>query len=79
MCLSQADNIDNTQIEMLRLQIFGTNDAWLPKSILVVSQNDDGDIVLLSENRYWNRWFDPEFTPGYALHVFADKDLTRNR
>ena len=74
--LSQGDNIDDTQIDQLHLRIHGTDDVWLPKSILVISENVDGGIVLQSENPHWNRWFDPEFTPGYALHVFKDKYLT---
>ena len=74
--LSQEDNVDDTQIDQLHLRIHGTDDAWLPMSILVISENVDESIVLLSENSRWNRWFDAEFTPGYALHVFKDKHLT---
>ena len=74
--LSQGDNVDDAQIDQLHLRIHGTDDAWLPKSILVISENVDGGIVLLSVNSRWNRWFDAEFTPGYALHVFKDKHCT---
>ena len=69
MCLSESDIIDDTRIEQIRLRIHGTNDAWLPKSISVVSENVDRGMVLLSAHSHWNRWFDPEFTPGYALHL----------
>jgi hypothetical protein len=66
MCLSEADGIDDTNIEQIQLRIEGS-DAWLPTSISVTSENVDGDIVLLSDNAHWDRWFDPEFTPGFAL------------
>ena len=74
--LSQSDNVDDAQIDQLHLRIHGTDDAWLPMSILAISENVDGGIVLLSENSRWNRWFDTEFTPGYVLHVFKDTNLT---
>ena len=69
LVLSEADNVDDTQIREIRLRIHDADDAWMPKSIWVVSENVDGDIRLLSANPNWNRWFDSESRPGYALRV----------
>ena len=67
LALSEADNIDDTQVKQIRLRIHEGYDAWLPKSIWVISENVEGSLRLLSANPDWSRWFDPEFTPGYAL------------
>ena len=69
LVLSEADNLDDTQIEEIRLRIHDANDAWMPKSIWVVSENVDGGIKLLSANPDWHRWFDSESRPGYALRL----------
>ena len=69
LVLSEADNLDDTQIKEIRLQIHDAHDAWKPKSIWVVSENVDGDIRLLSANPDWNSWFDAESRPGYALNL----------
>ena len=69
LVLSEADNLDDTQIKEIRLRIHDAHDAWMPKSIWVLSENVDGEIKLLSANPDWNSWFDPESRPGYALHL----------
>jgi hypothetical protein len=75
LCLSEADRIDDKNIEQVRLRIHGT-DAWLPKSISVTSENVDGGITVLSDEPYWDRWFDPEFTPGFALRLLPRRQET---
>jgi len=67
--LAEADNLDDKQIKEIRLRIHAAHDAWMPKSIWVVSENVDGEIKLLSANPDWNWWFDPESKPGYALRL----------
>jgi len=67
LVLSEADTLDDTRIKEIRLRIHDAHDAWMPKSIWVVSENVDGGVKLLSANPDWNRWFDPESRPGYAL------------
>ncbi len=69
LLLSEADHLDDTRIQEIRLRIHAMHNAWLPKSIWVISENVDGDIKLLSANPDWNRWFDPESRPGYALRL----------
>jgi hypothetical protein len=78
MCLSEADSIDDTNVEQIRLRIEGT-DAWLPRSISVTSENVDGGIVVLSDEPHWDRWFDPEFTPGFALRLLPRSQETGSR
>jgi hypothetical protein len=69
LVLSEADNLDDTQIKEIRLRIHDAHDAWMPKSIWVLSENVAGEIKVLSANPDWNAWFDPESRPGYALHL----------
>ena len=69
LLLSEADDLHDTQIREIRLRIHDAYDAWMPKSIWIVSENVDEGIVLVSANPNWNRWFDPESRPGYALRV----------
>ena len=57
LVLSEADNLDDKQIKEILLRIHDPHDAWMPKSIWVVSENVDGDIGLLSANPDWNWWF----------------------
>ena len=67
--LSEAEYVDDTQIHEIRLRIHDGHDAWLPKSIWIISENVEGGIKLLSADPDWNRWFDPESRPGYALRL----------
>ena len=69
LVLSEADNLDDTQIKVIRLRIQDAHDAWMPKSIWVISENVVGGTTLLSADPDWNRWFDPESRPGYALRL----------
>jgi len=69
LVLSETEYLDDTHIQEIRLRIHDGPDAWLPKSIWVVSENVDGGITLLSADPDWNRWFDPESRPGYALRL----------
>jgi len=69
LVLSELEYLDDTQIEEIRLRIRGEHDAWLPKSIWVLSENVDGGIKLLSADPDWHRWFDPQSRPGYALSL----------
>ena len=69
--MPEADNLDDTQIKEIRLRIHAAHDAWMPKSICVVSENVDGGIKLLSADPDWNGWFDPESRPGYAVRLLA--------
>jgi hypothetical protein len=69
LVLSEADNLDDTRIKEIRLRIHDAHDAWMPKSIWVLSENVAGEIKVLSANPDWNSWFDPESRPGYALHL----------
>ncbi len=36
LVLSEADNLDDTQIKEIRLRIHDAHDAWMPKSIWVM-------------------------------------------
>ena len=69
LVLSELEYLDDTQIKDIRLRICGERDAWLPKSIWILSENVDRGIKLLSADPDWNQWFDPEFRPGYALSL----------
>ena len=69
LALSDAEYVDDTRIQEIRLRISDQHDAWLPKSIWVLSKNVDGGIKLLSADPDWNRWFDPKSRPGYALSL----------
>jgi hypothetical protein len=69
LVLSEADSLDDTQIKDILPQIHDAIDAWMPKSIWVMSENIDGGIKLLSAHPDWNSWFDPESRPGYALRL----------
>lgn len=69
LALSDAEYVDDTRIQEIRLRIGDQHDAWLPKSIWVLSKNVDGGIKLLSADPDWNRWFDPKSRPGYALSL----------
>ena len=72
LVLPEACNLDDTQIKEIRLRIHDGFDAWMPKSIWLMSENIDGGIKLLSANPDWNSWFDPESRPGYALRVLPE-------
>ena len=69
LVLSDLEYLDDTQIEEIRLRIRGEHDAWLPKSIWILSENVGGGIKLLSADPDWHRWFDPQSRPGYALSL----------
>ena len=69
LALSDAAYADDAQIEEIRLRISDQHDAWLPKSIWVLSKNVDGGVKLLSADPEWNQWFDPESKPGHALNL----------
>ncbi|MFH1921880.1 MAG: PLAT/LH2 domain-containing protein [Planctomycetota bacterium] len=69
LVLSETEYVDDTQIQEIRLRINDGPDAWLPKSIWIISENVDGGTKLLSADPDWNRWFDPESRPGYALRL----------
>jgi hypothetical protein len=69
LVLSEADNLDDTQIKGIWLRLHDGHDAWMPKSIWVMSENVDGGIKLLSAHPDWKSWFDPESRPGYALRL----------
>ena len=69
LALSDAAYVDDAQIQELQLRIGDQHDAWLPKSIWVLSKNVDGGIKLLSADPEWNQWFDSKSKPGYALNL----------
>lgn len=69
LALSDAEYVDDTQIQEIRLRIGVRHDAWLPRSIWVLSENVCGGIKLLSADPDWNQWFDPKSKPGYALSL----------
>ena len=69
LVLSETDNVDDTQIQEIRMRIHDANDAWLPKSIWVLSENVDGEVKVLSANPDWNQWFATDSVPGYSLRL----------
>ena len=72
LALSDAEYVDDAQLQELRLRIGNQHDAWLPKSIWVLSKNVDGGIELLSADPEWNQWFDPKSMPGHALNLMCE-------
>ena len=69
LVLSETDDVDDTQIQEIRMRIHDGHDAWFPASIWLLSENVDGEIRLLSANPDWNEWFVTDSTPGYALRL----------
>ena len=69
LVLSETEDVDDTQIQEIKMRIHGGHDAWFPASIWLLSQNVDGEIRLLSANPDWNEWFVTDSTPGYTLRL----------
>lgn len=69
LVLSETDDVDDTQIQEIRMRIHDGHDAWFPASIWLLSENVDGEIRILSANPDWNEWFVTDSTPGYALRL----------
>ena len=69
LALSDTAYVDDAQIQEVQLRISDQHDAWLPRSIWVLSKYVDGGIKLLSADPVWNHWFDPKSRPGYALNL----------
>ena len=73
--LPQSNHVDDTQIREICLRILDGHDAWLPKSIWIISENVDGDRRLLTSDPNWHRWFDWESRPGYSLSLSQRQDV----
>ena len=69
LILSDAAYVDDARIQEIQLRIADQHEAWLPRSIWLVSKNVDGAIKLLSVDPEWNQWFHPKSTPGHALNL----------
>lgn len=72
--LPQSNHVDDTQIREICLRILDGHDAWLPKSIWIISESVDRDRALLAADPDWHRWFDPESRPGYSLSLLPRQE-----
>ncbi len=70
-----SDAIDDTQIREICLRILENHDAWLPKSIWIVSEDIDGECSPLTADPRWHRWFDWDSRPGYSLSLLQQQKV----
>jgi hypothetical protein len=51
-------NVDSDAAGLSLIMTIKSSDGWLPTSIVVLGQTEDGELTLLGNHPFWDRWFD---------------------